>query len=69
MLQAEPARRAGMVDRVATIARTLKRMGAKPKQASIPDRMKQGQEQPPAQQEQPAHLVNLSRRRRELQLY
>jgi signal peptide peptidase SppA len=64
MLQAEPARRAGMVDRVATFDRTLKRLGAKMKPPQpTPDRLKQGA--PPI----PAHVLKLRRLRRVMELY
>ena len=68
MLNAEPARRAGMVDRVATWDRTLKRLGAKGKPAPpTPDRMKQdaGLQLPARTQ----RLLRLQQMYRELDLY
>jgi signal peptide peptidase SppA len=64
MLQAEQARRTGMVDRVATFDRTLKRLGAKMKPPQpTPDRLKQGATPIPA------HVLKLRRLRREMDLY
>jgi signal peptide peptidase SppA len=63
MLQADQARRAGMVDRVATFDRTLKRLGAKAKATRpMPDSMKQ------AAPQLPAHVLKMRRLALELDL-
>jgi signal peptide peptidase SppA len=70
MLNAEPARRAGMVDRVATWDRTLKRLGAKGKPAPpTPDRMKQDAGRLPAHVTRTQRLLRLQQMYRELELH
>jgi len=63
MLLAADAKQANMVDRVATMERTLKRLGAKSRTAAMPDRMRQESESTPA------HVLNQRRREREMSLY
>jgi len=67
MLQAVPAQRANMVDRVQTMDRTLKRLGAKTKAVlPMPDKMKQEDSAVPAKAEAIRRRIEL--RRRELEL-
>ena len=72
MVMAGPAKRAGMVDRVATMDQTLKRLGARSKAKVLPSGM--GREaaeviEAPPQAQAPAYLADLERRRKQLDLH
>ena len=73
MVMAGPARRAGMVDRVATLDQTLKRLGARSKAKMLPSGMgreaAETVEAPPQAEQVPAaYLAELDRRRKQLDL-
>jgi capsid assembly protease len=68
MLMAGPARKAGMVDRVATLDQTLKRLGARSKAKVLPSTM--NRESAETTDTVPAaYLAELERRRQELDLH
>jgi len=70
MMLADDAKQAGMVDRVSTMERTLRRLGAKTRVRTLPESLKQESEPVPVQQETvPAHIIARRRRERELALY
>ena len=73
MLMAGPARKAGMVDRVATLDQTLKRLGARSKAKVLPSTMNRESaetaEAVPQAEAPPAYRAELERRRRQLELH
>lgn len=73
MVMAGPAKRAGMVDRVATLDQTLKRLGARSKAKVLPSSMGREAaatvEASPETKEAPAYLAELDRRRKQLDLH
>jgi signal peptide peptidase SppA len=77
MVMSKPAKAAGMVDRIATLDQTLKRLGARSKTKVLPSSMSresaetaesapQAEETPTAP---PAYLADLERRRKQLDLH
>ena len=69
MLLANDAKKVGMVDRVATMDRTLRRMGARTRLRALPESVKYETPSVPVTAEVPAHVKTRLRRERELSLY